>query len=294
MVSLEFEKPSTWSIGKKLGLIAIILLIVGPFLPHHVYESSGGIEYTMEISGFDYDVWGLWMLIPVLSGILLAFFLYIRFDLNLEMGSKRIRMKPFLILIWGFWFLLTYLADATRYWETVEAYGITNSVYPGIGLWIIVAGFFLCTVVGFLEWRYPSMVGPPVPKVGLPKKKEKEAVPEVSPESSPEVAAPIEAKKPIPVVKVEEEAPKAAPVLEPGPIPVTAPTKAEKIEAVSREPTTEEEKTLLRWARHIADDGKTFEQCMKCEKYVFLSAKDTGESIIFKCPECGESFTLIK
>jgi len=294
MVSLEFEKPSTWSIGKKLGLIAIIFLIVGSFLPHHVYESSGDIEYTGEISNFDYDVWGLWMLIPPLSGILLATFLYIRFDINLEMGPRNIRMKPFFMMIWGIWFFLTYLADATRYWESVEAYGITSSVYPGIGLWMIVAGFFLCAVVGFLEWKYPTMVGPPVPKVGLPKRKEKEVVAEAIPEPSSEVAAPVEAKKPIRVVKTEEEVPKEEPLVETKPIPVTAAAKAEKIEAVSREPTSEEEKTLLRWARHIAEDGKTFEQCMKCEKYVFLSAKDTGDTIVFKCPECGESYTLNK
>jgi hypothetical protein len=40
MVSLEIEKPSDWSIGKKLGVIAILLLLVGPFLPYYVFESN--------------------------------------------------------------------------------------------------------------------------------------------------------------------------------------------------------------------------------------------------------------
>ncbi|MEE9151157.1 MAG: hypothetical protein V3U20_04900 [Thermoplasmata archaeon] len=291
MVSLEFEKPSTWSIGKKLGLIAILLLIVGPFMPYLVSEYTyGDFEELNSVTYFDYDVWGLFMLLPLLSALLMVFLLYLKSKIYFEKDTTRVNIKPFILMIWGFWFFLTYVADAIRIGQESTYF----TLYAGYGLWMIALGFFLCAVVGFLEWRYPAVTGPGVPKVALPRKKEPKAVAEVASEPTPQVAASVEVKKPIPVVKVEEEVPKAGPVVEPEPIPVTAPAKAKKIEAVSREPSTEEEKTLLRWARHIAEDGKTFEQCMKCEKYVFLKAKDTGDTIIFNCPECGESFTLKK
>jgi predicted RNA-binding Zn-ribbon protein involved in translation (DUF1610 family) len=75
------------------------------------------------------------------------------------------------------------------------------------------------------------------------------------------------------------------------PIPSPEPQIVEK---VIREPTSEEEKTLLRWARHIDDYNQTYEQCMKCNNYVFMSAKDTRDSIVFECPDCGETFVLKK
>ncbi|UCC39912.1 MAG: hypothetical protein JSV96_00145 [Candidatus Aminicenantes bacterium] len=283
MVSLEFEKPSTWSIGKKIGLIAVILLIVGPFLPYYVYNIYNGGEHAVELSYFDFDINRLWMFLPHISAILMAVLLYLKFDICIKKGSKIVNIKPFILMAWGFWFFLTYLVDATRLED-----------HAGYGLWMIVVGLFLCAVVGFLEWRYPSAVGAGVPLGRLGKKKEKEVVAEVSAEPAPEIATTADIKKPVPELVVESEPSKEEPAVEPEPIPVSAPAKAEKIEAVGREPTSEEEKTLLRWARHIAEDGKTFEQCMKCEKYVFLSAKDSGDTIVFKCPECGESFTLNK
>ena len=264
MVSLEFEKPSTWSIGKKIAAIAIIFLLIGAFL-------------------------SVSLCLPIVSIVLMVFLLYLKFDIYLEKKDEtRIKINHFVLILWGIWFLLSHLALILMFMS------FQFELLPRIlliGMWLTVIGFLLCTIAGFLEWRYPSKAGL---QVMIGKKKEKEVVTETSPESSPEVAASVDAKKPLPVVKVEEEVPKAGPVVEPGPIPVTANAKAKKIEAVSREPSTEEEKTLLRWARHIAEDGKTFEQCMKCEKYVFLKAKDTGDTIVFNCPECGESFTLKK
>jgi uncharacterized C2H2 Zn-finger protein len=62
----------------------------------------------------------------------------------------------------------------------------------------------------------------------------------------------------------------------------------------TRESTTQEEKILHRWARHINREGQTFEQCIRCNNYTFISSKDSGDSILFKCPDCGASFTLKK
>jgi predicted RNA-binding Zn-ribbon protein involved in translation (DUF1610 family) len=83
-------------------------------------------------------------------------------------------------------------------------------------------------------------------------------------------------------------------VEEPEPTPTAAPSVSDKVEMLTREPTSEEEKNLLRWARHINEDGQTFEQCMKCNNYVFIKAKDAGASIVFECPDCGEKFELKK
>jgi predicted RNA-binding Zn-ribbon protein involved in translation (DUF1610 family) len=282
MVSLEIEKPSTWSIGKKVGILAVILLIVGSFLPHHVNEVKGeGLEFSEDTSNFNYEVWGLWILLPIFSGFFIAILLYIKFDIFLEMGSRRIAMKPFILMIWGLCFFITYLADATRYSKSIEIFGATSSVSPGIGLVLIIIGFLLCAIVGFLEWRYASAAGFGIPKVGLPiRKKEKPQV-EVASEPATEVVAQPEPQEGVSVTTVTEEPTKEVTV-QPEPTPTAAPS------------TSEEEKNLLRWARHINEEGQTFEQCMKCNNYVFIKAKDAGASIVFECPDCGEKFTLKK
>jgi hypothetical protein len=283
MVSLEFEKPSTWSIGKKIGLIAVILLIVGPFLPYYVYRIFNGGEHIVEISYFDFDINRLWMFLPHISAILMAVLLYLKFDIYFGKGSKVVNIKPFILMAWGFWFFLTYLVDATELED-----------HAGYGLWMIVVGLFLCAVVGFLEWRYPSAVGAGVPLGRLGKKKEKEVVAEVSAEPAPEIATTADIEKPIPEPVVKTEPSREERVVEPEPVPVAPTLEAKKIETVSREPTSEEEKALLRWAGHINEYNQTFEKCMKCDNYVFLRAKDTGDTIVFNCPDCGASFTLKK
>jgi DNA-directed RNA polymerase subunit RPC12/RpoP len=74
----------------------------------------------------------------------------------------------------------------------------------------------------------------------------------------------------------------------------TLPTIEKKKNVINRDLKTEEEKTLSRWWRHISKDGRTYEQCLKCGKYVFISAVDEGKTIGFRCPECGASYTLKK
>ncbi len=267
MVSLEFEKPSTWSIGKKIGALAAVILFIGGFLSFNIC-------------------------FPLLTIVLIVILLYMKFDIYMEKEKDmtRLRINHFILIAWSALYFGIFLLQAIFWAVIISRFESNYYSIMGIGLWLTTFGFLLCIIAGLLEWRYPTKEA--ALKI-LGKKKEKEVVPEVAPEPSTEAVAPVEVKKPISVVKAEE-IPKAAPVVEPEPIPVSAPAKAEKIEVVSREPSSEEEKTLLRWARHIAGDGKTFEQCMKCGKYVFLSAKDSGDNIVFKCPECGESFTLNK
>ncbi len=294
MVSLEIEKPSTWSIGKKLGILAVILLIVGPFLPYVVSEYKIGDEVsdTNDISYFNFEWAGLWMFLPLITSILIAILLYIKSEIYLVQDDTQMQIKPLILMMWGFWFFISYLADAVRIADESEYDGFSWSQYAGIGLWMIVLGFFLCMLVGFLEWRYPSAAGPGVPKMGLPlRRKEKPAV-EVSSEPATEAVTHPAPQEGVSVTTVKE--PSGGVTVEPEPTSTAAPSVTDKVEMLAREPTSEEEKNLLRWARHINEDGQTFEQCLKCQNYVFMNAKDTGASIVFECPDCGEKFTLKK
>lgn len=282
MVSLEFEKPSTWSIGKKIGLIAIILLVIGPFLPYYVYKFGIGDDtYTEEISYFDFDINRLWMFLPLISAIIMAILLYIKLDICIKKGPKIVNIKPLILMAWGFWFFLTYLVDATKLED-----------HAGYGLWVIIVGLFLCGIVGILEWRFPSTVGAGVPLGRFGKKKEKEVVTEVSAEPTPEITTTSDIKKPVPVVETEPS--NEEQVVEPEPVPVAPAAETKKIKTLGREPTTDEEKMLLKWASHINEYNQTFEKCTKCNNYVFLRAKDTGDTIVFNCPDCGASYTLKK
>ena len=283
MVSLEFEKPSSWSMGKKLGILAVIMLLIGPFLPYVTWEYSMGEEkITDSYSYFNFEVVGFWMFIPIISAVLVLFLLYFKANIYLEQNSRRMNIKPFILMLWGFWFFLCYLLDALRMGG--DFFG--SSTYAGFGLWIMVIGFFLTAFVGFLEWRFPAMAGP---QISIGKPKGAKAAPEKAPETvaavEPEVAA-VE-----PVAKKEPQ--KISDRVKPEPSPVT-PVETKTIEAVEREPTSDEEKTLMRWARHINEEGKTFEQCMKCKNYVFIESQDKGKSIAFNCPDCGASFALKK
>jgi hypothetical protein len=287
MVSWELERPSEWSIGKIIAPIAILLLIVGPFLPYLIVQIRGvGLDITDDRSYFDFDNSGFWMLIPLISAILIIILLYFKFDIYFEKDDKRVKINSFILMLWGFLFFLMYLSDAVLIRSSVDYGGVSISYLPGIGLGMIIAGFLLCCIVGILEWRYPFTAGLKLPKVGLGKKEEPAIAAEVKAEQEAAVVPSIESE---PGVKVE--ALKVEPIEEPGPVPVT-PTK--KIEAVGREPTNEEEKELLKWVSHINEYGQTFEKCMKCKNYVFIRAKDTGDTILFNCPDCGASFLLKK
>lgn len=290
MVSWELERPSEWSIGKMIAPIAILLLIIGPFLPYLIVQIRGvDLDITNERSYFDFDNSGFWMLIPLLSAILIIILLYFKFDIYFEKDGKRVKINSFILMLWGFLFFLMYLSDAVLIRSSIDYGGVSISYLPGIGLGMIIAGFLLCCIVGILEWRYPFTAGLKLPKVGPGKKEEPVVAAEVKAEQDAAGVPSIESE---PEVKVE--ALKVEPIEEPGPIPVAPTVGAKKIEAVSREPTSEEEKELFRWAKHINEYGQTFEKCPKCEKYVFLRAKDTGDTIVFNCPDCGASFKLKK
>lgn len=287
MVSWELERPSEWSIGKIIAPIAILLLIVGPFLPYLIVQIRGvGLDITDDRSYFDFDNSGFWMLIPLISAILIIILLYFKFDIYFEKDDKRVKINSFILMLWGFLFFLMYLSDAVLIRSSVDYGGVSISYLPGIGLGMIIAGYILCSIVGYLEWVYSSPRGLKLPMVSLGKKKQPEVAVEVKAEQKAAVVPSIESE---PEVKVE--ALKVEPIEEPGPVPVT-PTK--KIEAVGREPTNEEEKELLKWVSHINEYGQTFEKCMKCKNYVFIRAKDTGDTILFNCPDCGASFKLKK
>jgi hypothetical protein len=269
MVSLEFEKPSQWTIGKKLGVLAIFCLLIGAFLSYSICT-------------------------PILTIFMLIFLFYMKFDIYLEKGDEtRVKINHFILIIWSAWYLLFHLIYIISFLRIMEEFGddvfrIPTSFLIGAGL--ASTGFVLCIISGILEWKFPSKEGK---KIGLPKRKEKEVVVEGPPEPTPEVVSNVEPKK-IPVVPaVKSGAPREEPIVEPKPAPVTT-AASQKTEPVAQEPTSEEEKALRRWARHINRYNQTFELCLKCNNYTFINAKDTGDSILFKCPECEVSFTLKK
>ena len=135
MVTLEIEKPSEWSMGKKIGFIAIILLIIGPWLP-----------YNYNYSYIHYSYFGLLRFIPFLSAVLIAFLLYFKFPIYFKKDTKYVRINHFILMIWGFWFLISYFNDALPY------------LTPGYGLWVIVAGYFMCILAGLFEWRHQTKI----------------------------------------------------------------------------------------------------------------------------------------
>ncbi len=295
MVSLEIEKPSTWNMARKMGIIAVIFLIVGPFLPYVISEYRFGDQVTggHDFTYFNFEWAGLFMLLPIISAFLIVFLLYFKFDIYIEKDTSRKNIKPFILMAWGFWFFLTYLAEAIRIGEEQESFGYTFSQFAGYGSWMIVLGFLLGGLAGFLEWRYPTMTGP---AIAIPKRAKAEPAAQPAPEAAaPQPATqevtPVEAIEPTPEPAAAPAAPK--PAAEPEPAPA-APATTGKMEVITREPASDEEKALIRWARHINVDGQTFEQCLKCKNYVFISAKDAGDAITFKCPDCGGSFTLKK
>lgn len=286
MVLIEFERPSTWSIGQKIGVIAIILLLVGPFLPYWAREYRiGDVESSDDVAYSSFGTFGLFILIPILSAILIAIVLYFKLNISIEKDGERIRINHFILMVLGFWFFLIYLVDALRIMD-LRIFSIGYILYyAGYGLWMIVIGYLLCAIAGFIEWRNTSKKGESVSKISLSNEK----VPGVT-----EVGA-----KPSPVTGVAPNPITNTNVIKVGSVPNPSPNPGNPhdpgmMETFKRGPATEEEKTLIRWARHINRDGQTFEQCIKCNNYTFISAKDSGDFLLFKCPDCGASFKLKK
>ncbi|UCG70554.1 MAG: hypothetical protein JSV09_05930 [Thermoplasmata archaeon] len=292
MVPLEFEKPSKWSIGKKLGIIPIILLLLAPFQPYRIHDEIQGDEVVESHVSYyiGVEAFGFMRFLPIVSAILIAILLYLNLNLYTKKNSQYIKINHFILLIWGLWFFLTYLQQIFEHTHS----GSYGDVYPGYGLWMMVVGSFLCMFVGFLEWRYPTSVKFSDFKISLGKKEKPEAVTDVVAEPPPKILDLIEEEKAQSKSFVKAEVPKSEHVREPEPVSKKHLTKSKKIEVVTREPTNEEEKILLSWARHINENDQTFEECIKCGKFVFLSVKESVDFISFNCPECGESFKLKK
>lgn len=274
MVSWEFEKPSEWSIGKKIGFLAIVLLLLGLFLPFWVRDSG---SRTVNVRYIQYETFGLLGLIPIFSALLIVLLLYLNFNIYFEKDKERMKINHFILMMWSFCFVLIYIADAIR---AVDYSTGNYTAYPGIGLYMIIFGYLFCFIAGLFEWRHPSIMGP---KILFREKKVKAASPLIKPNPS---------RKVNPSFSIKEKA--GVNASKPESIRNNPSTNTKWMEGVNREPKSQEEKILIRWSRDISKDGRIYERCLKCGNYVFLTAEDKGESLVFNCPGCRASFNLKK
>ncbi|UCG70552.1 MAG: hypothetical protein JSV09_05920 [Thermoplasmata archaeon] len=278
MVSWEFEKPSEWSIGKKIGFIGIIFLIIGPFLPYLVLEDAlGRVEIVIFLN---YEWNRLWMFLPHLSAILFIFLLFVKFEIYLEKDQERYNIKPIIVMIWGSWLFLTYLVDAYRLGNLT-----------GSGFWIIIIGSFLCGIAGYMEWRNPSVRGP---QILFGRNKIIGTSIESKTNPLPKTVTSVEPKK---LMSTTSTTGNEKAIIRSGgsrQFEDMTPTAVKGDMVIDRELKTEEEKTLSRWLRHIQKDGRTYERCLKCGNYVFIAVEDKGKTITFKCPDCEAMFNLKK
>jgi hypothetical protein len=277
MVNVQFEKPSNWSKGQIIGFVAVILLILGPFLPYF-----RGRPYSY----IDIEYFGLLRFIPFLSAILIVILLFLGFPMYAKRDWEYIRINHFVLILWGGWFLFTYILNL------FPLFGLNQ----GIGILMIIGGFLMCTISGFIEWRYPSKRGTVEPIVEM-----KHEIPSTQPvavASSPQQTS--RTDKPVQHIQsasrplVVKTAQKRDTVVEPAQVRVLSTAKPRTIKAPTREPVSDEEKILLRWARHIDKNNQTYEMCIKCQNYVFIKAEDMGDAIIFSCPDCNEIYKLKK
>jgi hypothetical protein len=275
MVILKFEKPSTWSFGQKAGALAVILLFLGPFLPFWRREYLNG--ETASVVYADITTFGLLFLLPIVSALLIILLLFLKFNLYIIDEIEHKKINHFILMSWGFVFFLIYIADVIRVVRYSTSY---YSQLAGIGLWFIVLGFLLCIFAGFLEWQKPYMIGPQI----LIKRKAiaNAAVSDAGYDrSSPET------------LLVTDNMLMSSPV-EVSPTVNNPFYKGEGSTIIEHRPNNDEETILLRWLEHKGNNGKTFEQCLKCKNYSIIYTKDTGASTDFTCSECGETFHLKK
>ena len=61
---------------------------------------------------------------------------------------------------------------------------------------------------------------------------------------------------------------------------------------IERDPKDEEERQLIKWARRLDNEGKTFEECPACMSYQFIETRYTASTISFRCTGCDKKFTL--
>lgn len=277
MVNLQFEKPSNWSKGQIIGFAAVILLIIGPFLPYYHNYRGPYIEI---------EYFGLLRFIPFLSAILIVVLLFLEFPMYAKRDSEYVGINHFVLILWGGWFSFSYILNL------FPLYGPDQ----GIGFLMIIGGFLLCVISGFFEWRYPSETRTVEPAVeGKHEIPSSQSVVTVSsPHTTSRAKEPAQQIKPASRPLVIKTTQKRESVVEPAQVIVTSTARPGAITPPTREPVTEEEKKLLRWARHIDNYNQTYELCIKCQNYAFMKAEDTGDSIVFTCPECNVTFTLKK
>jgi hypothetical protein len=247
MVDLKFKAPSSWSFSHKVGALAAILLVLGPFLPYWKREYLNGDSDSVIYA--DINTFGLLFIIPLVSTLLIILLLHTKFDIHISNESNNKRINHFILMIWGFIFLIIYFADVVRAVSYSTSY---YSQFASYGLWFIVLGFLLCMMAGYLEWKKPQMVGPQI------------------------------------LIKREEITRKLSP---------NGGSPTPSFETITNAPEMDVEKNgkiLKQWSEHISDNGRTFEQCLHCNKYAFFTTKVTEDSFIFQCGECNSSFTLKK
>lgn len=285
MESAEHKVTTSLSMGRFLGFMAVILLLVGPFLPNHVWENEETGELD-EVSGLHRWYEGRFeSLIPFLSVIFIVILLYPGFPFHFEKDTRFGKANHLFLLVWGGLLFLGYLLEAL--FGSYTASGWMR--YPGSGLWMIILGSFLMALAGYLEWKYPTMDDLLV-ILGIMTGKRAETVVEIKPQATIPVKTQEVRNKP--EVKVEPQ--KHEQEVEPKPSVVSPPVEQKEQQPETRELTPGEEKMLQRWIRHIDEYNQTYELCPKCNNYAFMKARDTGVAIVFTCPECNEGFTLKK
>ncbi|UCC39913.1 MAG: hypothetical protein JSV96_00150 [Candidatus Aminicenantes bacterium] len=216
-------------------------------------------------------------MIPIFSALLIVLLLYLNFNIYFEKDEERLKINHFILMMWSFCFVIIYIADAIR---AVDYSTGNYTAYPGIGLYMIILGYLFCFIAGILEWLHPSMVGP---RLLFKENKVKTASPAIKSNPSHGVA---------PSFSIQEREKVKVNTTNPESIRNNPSNNTKWMEGVNREPISEEEKILIRWSRDISKDGRIYERCLRCGNYVFLTAEDKGESIVFKCPGCGTSFNL--
>ena len=285
MVYLKFKKFSTWYFGHKIGALAVVFLVLGPFLPYWGRDHLNG--RTDFVIYADYNTFGLLFLIPLFSALLIFLLLFLNFNIYIDESTEHKKINHHILMIWGIIFFLIYIADVVRvvYYSTVF-----YSQFAGFGLWFIVMGFFFCALAGFLQWRKPQMIGP---QFLIGRKRTPDAAISVTSDSQPVQKVRVFEDKP--TSYSWENSNKAEIDLDINNKNSQKNTdNTVKLATKTRKTDSYEEKTLLRWLEHASGNGRTFEQCLKCNNYGFINAKDFGSSIEFNCLECGATFELVK
>jgi hypothetical protein len=285
MVYLKFKKFSTWHFGHKIGALAVVFLVLGPFLPYWGREHLGG--RTDFVAYIDYNTFGLLFLIPLFSALFIFVLLFLNFNIYIDGNKEHKKINHHILMMWGIIFFLIYIADVMRviYYNTVY-----SSHFAGFGLWLIVLGFLFCTLSGIIQWRNPQFIGPQFLNG-------RSRIKKVTVSADSDASA-------VHKVRVLEDEPSQYPWENSNEAEISLDInnknslnnsdKIGKSTTRKRKTGSNEEKTLLRWLEHASGNGRTFEQCLKCNNYGFINTKDTGASIAFECTYCGETFLLEK